>query len=128
MSRTAGDLQKSALRVEAALDGFPDVRGHLDAATSGVPPLAAIRATDTAVTAWAQGRLDGPGFDVAVNGARAAFAHVVGAEPTDVACGASVSAFAGLIAAGLTARDDVLCAAGDFTSTLFPMLAQQARG
>ena len=46
----------------------------------------------------------------------------------DVAVGAAVSAFAGLVAAALPAGARVLCAEGDFTSVLFPFLAQEARG
>jgi len=121
-------LPDLAAPVAAALEGFPRVRGHLDAATSGVPPLAAVAAVEQAVTAWARGRLDGPGFDLAVERSRAAFARVVGAEPTDVACGANVSVFAGLVAGSLPARSEVLVATGDFTSVLFPMLAQEGRG
>lgn len=112
----------------AALDRFPDVRGHLDAANSGVPPLDAVAAMREAVTAWAEGRLHGPGFAAAVDCSRAAFARIVGAESVDVACGANVSVFAGLVAAAVPAGGQVLVAAGDFTSVLFPMLAQQTRG
>ncbi|MDQ2894467.1 MAG: aminotransferase class V-fold PLP-dependent enzyme [Actinomycetota bacterium] len=112
----------------AALDRFPPVRGHLDAATSGVPPLSAIAAVRAAVDAWAAGELDGPGFDRAVDRSRAAFAQLVGAAPADVACGANVSVFAGLIAAAVPAGGEILCAAGDFTSVLFPMLVQATRG
>jgi len=117
-----------AATAAAALDRFPPVRGHLDAATSGVPPLTAIAATHEAVTAWAEGRIDGPGFDVAVERSRAGFARLVGAEPSDVACGANVSVFAGLVAASLPTGGEVVVAAGDFTSLLFPMLAQELRG
>lgn len=45
-----------------------------------------------------------------------------------MACGGSVSVFAGLVAASLPAGAEVLVAAGDFTSVLFPFLAQQRRG
>jgi selenocysteine lyase/cysteine desulfurase len=42
--------------------------------------------------------------------------------------GGQVSVFAGLIAASLPAGSEVLTAAGDFTSILFPFHAQAARG
>jgi selenocysteine lyase/cysteine desulfurase len=80
------------------------------------------------VAAWAAGRLDGPGFDADVERSRAAFARIVGCAPRDVACGANASVFAGLVAAALPPRAEVLVASGDFTSVLFPMLAQQQRG
>lgn len=110
------------------LERFPAVRGHLDAATSGVPPLAAVAAMREAVDAWAQGRIDGPGYDDAVERSRRAFARLVGVRPEDVAQGSQVSVFAGLVAASLPAGARVLTAAGDFTSILFPCLAQQPRG
>ena len=47
---------------------------------------------------------------------------------SDVAIGSAVSAFAGLIAASLPAGARVLCAREDFTSVLFPFLAQEPRG
>jgi len=127
MTATA-TLPDLAAPAATAVDRFPAVRGHLDAATSGVPPLAAIAAAREAVAAWAEGRIDGPGYDVAVDRSRAAFARLVGAEPGDVACGANVSVFAGLVAASVPPGGEVLVAAGDFTSVLFPMLAQEARG
>jgi selenocysteine lyase/cysteine desulfurase len=118
----------SSLAPRALLDRFPPVRGHLDAATSGVPPLASIEATREAVAAWAEGRIDGPAFDVPVERSRRAFAALVGARVEDVACGSQVSVFAGLVASALPAGADVVVAAGDFTSVLFPVLAQEARG
>jgi selenocysteine lyase/cysteine desulfurase len=111
-----------------ALERFPPVRGHLDAATSGVPPLCAAAATRDAVAAWAEGRLDGPAFDVDVRRSREAFARIVGVPADDVACGGAVSVFAGLVAAAVPAGGEVLFATGDFTSVVFPMLAQEPRG
>jgi selenocysteine lyase/cysteine desulfurase len=110
------------------LERFPAVRGHLDAATSGVPPLAAAAAMRAAVDAWAEGRIDGPSYDDSVERSRQAFARLVGTEPRDVAQGSQVSVFAGLIAASLASGARVLAAEGDFTSILFPFHAQQARG
>lgn len=112
----------------ATLAAFPAVRGHLDVATSGVPPLAASAAMRAAVDAWARGEIDGPGYDDAVERSRRAFARLVGVSPDDVAQGAQVSVFAGLVAASLPVDARVLTAAGDFTSLLFPLLAQQPRG
>jgi selenocysteine lyase/cysteine desulfurase len=107
-------LPAIAAPAAAAADRFPAVRGHLDAATSGVPPLAAVAAMREAVAEWAEGRIDGPAYDHAVHRARAAFARIVGAEPTD--------------AASLAPGSEVITATGDFTSLLFPMLAQVPRG
>ena len=125
---SSSTLGGAAAPATAALDQFPVVRGHLDAATSGIPPVAAVAAMCDAVTAWAEGRIDGPGFDGAVDRSRCAFARLVGAESGDVACGANVSVFAGLVAASVPPGGEVVVARGDFTSVLFPMLAQERRG
>ena len=121
-------LPDLAAPAAGALNRFPAVRGHLDAATSGVPPLSAVAAVHEAVAAWAEGRIDGASFDIAVERSRAAFARLVGTEPSDVACGANVSVFAGLAAASVPPGGEVIVAAGDFTSVLFPMLVQESRG
>lgn len=111
-----------------ALDRFGPVRGHLDTATSGVPPVAAVEAARAAIAAWAEGRIDGPAFDEPLERSRALFAQLVGVGPEQVACGSQVSVFAGLVAASLPAGAEVLVASGDFTSVLFPMLVQERRG
>ena len=107
---------------------FPDVRGHLDAATAGVPPLSAVRATRAAIADWEHGRIDARRLDSDVERSRGAFARIVGVPAAEVACGSQVSVFAGLVAASVPRGGEILTAAGDFTSVLFPMLAQEARG
>jgi selenocysteine lyase/cysteine desulfurase len=114
--------------VRAALERFPAVHGHLDAATAGVPPLAAVEAARDALAEWSEGRLDAPGYDAAVRRARTAFARLVGVDPADVACGPQVSVFAGLVAATIPAGAEVIVARGDFASVRFPMLVQEPRG
>jgi selenocysteine lyase/cysteine desulfurase len=49
-------------------------------------------------------------------------------EPSRVAVGSQVSAFAGLVAASLPDGSEVLTAAGEFTSVIFPFHAQARRG
>jgi selenocysteine lyase/cysteine desulfurase len=93
-----------------------------------VPPICAVDAVREAVTAWAEGRIDALAFDEDVRRARAAFARIVGVDADDVACGNAVSVFAGLVAASVPAGGEILIAAGDFTSVVFPMLAQERRG
>jgi selenocysteine lyase/cysteine desulfurase len=111
-----------------ARERFPDVRGHLDAATSGVPPLAAVRATRAAIADWEQGRIDARRLDTDVERSRSAFARILGVSADEIACGSQVSVFAGLVAASVPQGGEILTAVGDFTSVLFPMLAQEARG
>jgi selenocysteine lyase/cysteine desulfurase len=111
-----------------ARERFPDVRGHLDAATAGVPPLTAVRAARAAIADWEQGRIDARRFDTDVERSREAFARIIGVGSGEIACGTQVSVFAGLVAASIPSGGEILTVAGDFTSVLFPMLAQEARG
>ena len=88
-----------------------------------MPPICAVDAVREAVSAWAEGRIDARAFDEDVRRAREAFARIVGVGVDDVACGNAVSVFAGLVAASVPAGGEILIAAGDFTSVVFPMLA-----
>ena len=93
-----------------------------------MPPICAVDAVRDAVSAWAEGRIDALAFDEDVRRARAAFARIVGVGDDDVACGNAVSVFAGLVAASVPAGGEIVIAAGDFTSVVFPMLAEEPRG
>ncbi|MFP4635716.1 MAG: aminotransferase class V-fold PLP-dependent enzyme, partial [Nitriliruptoraceae bacterium] len=68
------------------------------------------------------------GFDAPVEDSRRRFAQLVGVDPSWVAVGPQVSFFVGLVAASLPAGSQVLTAAEDFTSVLFPFHAQHPRG
>jgi selenocysteine lyase/cysteine desulfurase len=59
---------------------------------------------------------------------RASFARLHGVAPDDVAIGPQASPFAGLVATSVPRGARVVCAAEDFTSLLFPFLAQAGRG
>ena len=102
--------------------------GYLNTATLGVPPRAAVDPVDEALAGWRRGRVTPPEFDESVRRARAAWARLSGVAAADVAIGASVSALVGLVAAALPHTARVLVAEGEFTSVLFPFLAQQPRG
>jgi selenocysteine lyase/cysteine desulfurase len=123
----AGDLAPAA-RVAAARALFDPETAYLNTATYGLPPRTAIEALQRAAGEWRGGRTGFDGWDRSVGAARASFARLAGMEPGDVAVGSTVSAFAGLVAASLPAGARVLCAREDFTSVLFPFLAQEARG
>jgi selenocysteine lyase/cysteine desulfurase len=120
-----GTPEPLAARVDAA---FERVAGHLDTATFGLPPRATISALRAALEQWAAGRLDTAAFDADVARCRAAFAALVNVPTDSVAIGAQVSVFAGVVAASLPDGATVLCADGDFTSVLWPFLAQAGRG
>ncbi len=81
-----------------------------------------------AVDQWRGGRASARGYDEHVARARSAFGRLVGVPEEQVATGSQTSAFAGVVAASLPPGAEVLCAEGDFTSVLFPFLAQRERG
>lgn len=93
-----------------------------------MPPRPAWEALRAAEEDWRHGRGDFEEWQRAVGPARAAFARLVGADVADVAVGPQVSPFTGLVAASLPPGARVVCVREDFTSVLFPLLAQEARG
>ncbi|WP_166509543.1 aminotransferase class V-fold PLP-dependent enzyme [Blastococcus sp. TF02-8] len=101
---------------------------YLDTAALGLPPRRTVTAVRDALATWQAGRAHAPGYDAAVTTARARYADLVGVSAAAVAVGSTVSAFAGLVAASLPDRSEVLTASGEFTSVLFPFLAQVSRG
>lgn len=112
----------------AAQDQFSPAGAYLNTATYGLPPRAAFDALQAAADEWRHGRCGFDGWDRSVGAARAGFARLAHVPEGDVAIGSTVSAFYGLIAAALPAGARVLCAQEDFTSVLFPFLAQERRG
>jgi selenocysteine lyase/cysteine desulfurase len=118
--------QRAAL--DAARREFSADVIFLNTATMGLPPRRTIQAVQESLAEWASGRAEGPAYDVPLTRARALYADLVGVDPATVSVGSQVSVFAGLIAASLPSGSEVLTAAGDFTSILFPFHAQAARG
>jgi selenocysteine lyase/cysteine desulfurase len=108
-------------------DHFTPDGVYLNTATYGLPPHAAVEAMTAAGEEWRHGRTGFDGWDRSVGEARAAFARIHGVTPGEVAIGPQVSVFVGMVAASLQRGTRVLCAEGDFTSALFPFLAQRHR-
>jgi len=107
---------------------FDPAPGYLNTASIGVPPGSAAEAMSAALDAWRQGRAEPEAYDALVTRSRVAFARLVHAPPETVAIGATASGLIGLVAASLQADAEVLTVDGDFTSVLFPFLAQEPRG
>lgn len=105
----------------------PDVV-YLNTASMGLPPRRALDAVRRAQDEWSSGTASPAAYDAPLAAARADYAALVGAAPSSVAVGSQVSAFVGLVAASLPAGSEVLTAAGEFTSVVFPFHAQEARG
>ena len=102
--------------------------GFLNTASLGVPPRATVEAVEAVLAGWRGGLLAPADFDEDVRRVRAAWATLSGVDPSWVATGPSVSSFVGLVAASLPPDAEVVVAEGDFTSVLFPFLAQERRG
>ena len=115
-------------RLAAAQRLFAPEGAYLNTATYGLPPSTGFEALQAAADEWRHGRTSFEGWDRSVGAARASFARIARVPEEDVAVGAAVSLFAGLVGAALPAGARVLCAEEDFTSVLFPFLAQEARG
>ena len=101
---------------------------YLNTASYGLPPRDGFDAMQAALADWRGGRTSWEHWGESSEGARAAWAAMIGVAPQRVAIGATVSAFVGLIAASLPDDAHVVVPDLEFTSTLFPFLVQEARG
>ena len=107
---------------------FSPENTYLNTASYGLPPRASWEAMTAALDEWRHGRTGFDGWDRSVDASRRSWARLMGVGAQDVAIGPQVSPFAGVIAASLPAGARVLAAEEDFTSLLFPLLAQEPRG
>jgi len=101
---------------------------YLNTASYGLPPRPAWDALQRALEDWRGGRTSYEPWDKAAETARAEFARMVSVPPERVAIGANVSALAGLVAAALPDRAQVVAPEIEFTSNLWPFLVQDRRG
>ncbi|MEE3067457.1 MAG: aminotransferase class V-fold PLP-dependent enzyme [Actinomycetota bacterium] len=113
---------------EAFGEKFDVPRGYLDTAAIGVPFARAAENLVDAVHTWRAGSTRVSDFDDDIATARGAWAKLVGACPSDVATGTSVSQLVGLVAASVPDGTKVLTVRNEFTSVTFPFAAQQHRG
>jgi selenocysteine lyase/cysteine desulfurase len=101
---------------------------YLNTASYGLPPEAGWTALQDALADWRGGRTSWERWGDSTEGARAAFAAMVGVAPGSVAVGATVSGLVGLVAGSIPDGARVLAPEIEFTSTLFPFMVQQPRG
>ena len=103
--------------------------GWLNTASYGLPPEPAWTALQDALADWRVGRTSWEGWDESTNRCRAAFARLVGGVPVaDVAIGSTASQLLAPVAAALPSGATVAVPEVEFTSNLFPWLAQAGRG
>jgi selenocysteine lyase/cysteine desulfurase len=103
-------------------------RVYLNTASYGLPPDPAWEALEAALRDWRGGRTSWENWSEETGRARREFAALVGVEIERVAVGANLSSLVGTIAASLPAGTRVVAPEGDFTSLLFPFMAQAERG
>ena len=118
-----GGMPEREVMEQWAAERFELVPGYLNTATLGLPTHASLEVFRNRLAEWQSGVLHAPSFDADVSRCRAAYAQLVGTTPSNVAIAGQASVVAGLVASSCAPGSTVLCAEGDFTSVLFPFLA-----
>ena len=101
---------------------------YLNTASFGLPPDPAWEALQAAQEDWRAGRVSWEHWTAVTDRARAQFATLVHASPEQVVVGATVSGLISQVAVAIPDGSRVLAPEPEFTSLLFPFLAQEARG
>ena len=101
---------------------------YLNTASYGLPPSPAWDALSAALDDWRGGRTSWEHWGIPGEDARASFARLVGVPIETVAIAANVSTLLGMVAASVPDGTRVLAPEVDFTSVLFPFMAQERRG
>lgn len=112
------------MRIEEAQRLWEPETLYLNTASYGLPPTPAWDALQAVLEDWRGGRTSWEGWGDSTESARASFARMVGVPADWVAIGANTSSMVGLVAASLPDGARVLAAEPDFTSLLWPFLAQ----
>jgi selenocysteine lyase/cysteine desulfurase len=97
---------------------------YLNTASFGLPPRPAWDALQAALADWRAGRTSWEDWNDTTNAARASFARLCGVPVDSVAVGGTVSGLVGLVAASVPDGTRVLSTAEEFTSLLWPFMAQ----
>jgi selenocysteine lyase/cysteine desulfurase len=98
---------------------------YLNTASYGLPPDPAWDQLQAALADWRGGRTSWEHWGASTEGARAAFARLVGVGVGRVAVGSTVSELVGSLVTALPAGARVVVPDVEFTSTLFPLLVQE---
>jgi selenocysteine lyase/cysteine desulfurase len=98
---------------------------YLNTASYGLPPTPAWEELQAVLADWRGGRTSWEGWGDATEAARASFARLVGVPVEWIAVGANTSSMVGLAAASLPDGARVVSTEPEFTSLLWPFLAQE---
>ncbi|KGJ77572.1 class V aminotransferase [Cryobacterium roopkundense] len=118
----------NSLSVAEARAQFAGARGYLAACTLGLPSAGTLAAMRADSESWARGEACAAEYGAVVERVRTSYAALVGVSPDTVAIGSQTSVIAGMVAASVPDGAEVLCVDGDFSSMVFPFLAQAYRG
>ncbi|MEO7016855.1 MAG: aminotransferase class V-fold PLP-dependent enzyme [Leifsonia sp.] len=114
--------------LEAARSEFAAPAGYLAACTQGLPLRATLAASRAELDAWEYGTATPAVYGEAVERARSAYARIVNMPSSQIAIGSQVSVQVGLVAASVPDGAEIVCVDGDFSSMVYPFLAQSHRG
>lgn len=112
------------MRIEHARALWEPQGTYLNTASYGLPPRPAWDALQAALADWRGGRTSWEPWGESTDSARASFARLCRVPGEWVAVGANVSTLVGLVAAGLPDGARVLSTRPEFTSALWPFMAQ----
>ena len=101
---------------------------YLNTASYGLPPAPAWEALQSALEDWHGGRTSWEHWGVPGEEARASFARLVGVPAETIAIAANVSTLLAMVATSVPDGSRVLAPDVEFTSVLFPFMAQAHRG
>ncbi|WIB44168.1 aminotransferase class V-fold PLP-dependent enzyme [Curtobacterium sp. MCLR17_058] len=110
------------------MDSFPAGRGYLAACTAGLPTRGTLAAQRADLDAWSRAETSPARYGALVEQGRALFAALVGVPAERVATGSQTSVMAAVVADALPDGAEVVVPDGDFSSVVFPFLAQAHRG
>ena len=113
------------VRLEEAQRLWEPETVYLNTASYGLPPTPAWDALQSVLEDWRGGRTSWEQWGDATEAARASFGRLVGVPTEWIAIGANTSSMVGLVAAALPDGARVLSAEPEFTSLLWPFLAQE---
>jgi selenocysteine lyase/cysteine desulfurase len=112
------------MRIEDARGLWQPETTYLNTATYGLPPQPAWEALQAVLADWRAGRTSWEEWSESTEAARSAFARMCSVPREWVSVGANASTMIGLVAAALPDGARVLAVEGEFTSALWPFLAQ----
>src|ERR1039458_1106963 len=112
------------MRISEARTLWEPAGVYCNTASYGLPPRQGWEALQSALADWHGGRTSWAAWGKSTEGARAAFARLVGVEVERVAVGSTVSELVGSVVTALPTGARVVVPDIEFTSTLFPLLVQ----